>query len=213
MSCHTPTIYNFDTPLEQKRFLRKRAKDALKEYCADSALMESASLSALKSVTESQEYKNAEYFLGFMPMKDELDILPLMKQALKDGKKVFIPRMAVSGNQMDFYQIQDFDTSFTEDNPYHIKEPSETCQILDVASLPENSFICVPGLVFNLEGARLGRGKGYYDTFLHRLLNYEKQVLCGVCFTICVTKAIPMEEHDLTVNHLLNEYGFISLHR
>lgn len=210
MACHTPSIYDFDDVLEQKKFLRKRAKTALKDYCSDNALMESAAESVLNSVVNSKEYKNAPFFLGYMPMNDEVNIIPLMNRALCDNKAVYLPRMAKEGNQMDFFKITDFDSDFSCDNPYKIREPSLMCPKLDTNTLPDNSFICVPGLAFNLEGARLGRGKGYYDTFLQKIPNINSQVLCGVCFTICVTKGIPLEAHDFKVTHLLNEYGFVS---
>lgn len=209
--CHTPTIYDYKTVEEQKSFLRKRAKAALKEYCSDLPLMKQTAKSVVTSVTNSDEYKNATMILGFMPMNDEVDIVPLMKQALKDKKKVAVPKMAKSGNDMDFYLIDDFDGDFTSDNKYNIREPSENCTKLSPDQIPSDALIFVPGLVFNLEGARLGRGKGYYDKYLSRVLDCDKRIVCGVCFTICVTKAVPIEKNDVRVNYLLNEYGFISL--
>lgn len=209
--CHTPTIYDYKTVEEQKSFLRKRAKAALKEYCSDLPLMEQTAESVVASVTNSDEYKNTTMILGFMPMNDEVDIVPLMKQALKDKKKVAVPKMAKSGNDMDFYLIDDFDGDFTSDNKYNIREPSENCTKLSPDQIPSDALIFVPGLVFNLEGARLGRGKGYYDKYLSRVPDCDKRIVCGVCFTICVTKAVPVEKNDVRVNYLLNEYGFISL--
>lgn len=209
--CHTPTIYDYKTVEEQKSFLRKRAKAALKEYCSDLPLMKQTAKSVVTSVTNSDEYKNATMILGFMPMNDEVDIVPLMKQALKDKKKVAVPKMAKSGNDMDFYLIDDFDGDFTSDNKYNIREPSENCTKLSPDQIPSDALIFVPGLVFNLEGARLGRGKGYYDKYLSRVPDCDKRIVCGVCFTICVTKAVPIEKNDVRINYLLNEYGFISL--
>jgi len=209
--CHTPTIYDYKTVSEQKAFLRKRAKDALKEYCADSSLMEQTADSVLSSVTNSLEYKEASLIVGFMPMNDEVNIIPLLERALKDGKKVAVPRMSLTGNDMEFYYIDDLASSFTCDNKYKIKEPSSDCKILKAEEIPLDALMLIPGLVFNLEGARLGRGKGYYDKYLSRLNDVEKRKLCGVCFTICVTKAVPVEENDIRVNYLLNEYGFIPL--
>ena len=209
--CHTPTIYDYKTVEEQKSFLRKRAKAALKEYRSDLPLMEQTAKSVVTSVTNSDEYKNATMILGFMPMNDEVDIVPLMKQALKDKKKVAVPKMAKSGNDMDFYLIDDFDGDFISDNKYNIREPSENCTKLSPDQIPSDALIFVPGLVFNLEGARLGRGKGYYDKYLARVPDRDKRIVCGVCFTICVTKAVPVEKNDVRVNYLLNEYGFIPL--
>ena len=213
MACHTPDIYQFETISEQKKFLRKRAKSFLKEYCADQALMEQASLSAFDAVVKSSIYQKAPFILSFMPLKDEVNLLPLMKQALKDGKKVLLPRMSGSSNDMDFYFADDLEGAFDSDNPFFIQEPLPSAKKLELSELPPSSLIFVPGLAFNLEGDRLGRGKGFYDRFISRLaqsLPEEKMpVLCGVCFTICVTKAIPLEENDRKVDWLLTEYGLV----
>lgn len=251
--CETPDIYQFKTISEQKSFLRKRARTFLKDYCSDLELMKQCSLSAFKSIKESEEYKNAPVILGYMAMKDEISLDAIFEDALGNGKKVALPRMRKasqyssvcencssvyenrssasaklfpgseslssafknisSENLMDFFYIDKLsDASYTE-NAFKIQEPNPDGNLerVDVQSIPENSFIFVPGLCFNLEGARLGRGKGYYDRFLSSLPEGRRFCICGVCFTICVTKAIPVDENDFYVNHLLTEYGFISV--
>lgn len=251
--CETPDIYQFKTISEQKSFLRKRARTFLKDYCSDLEIMKQCSLSAFKSVKESEEYKNAPVILGYMAMKDEISLDAIFEDALRNGKKVALPRMrkasqdssvyekcssvhencssgsaklfsgseslssasknVSSENLMDFFYIDKLsDASYTE-NAFKIQEPNPDGNLerVDVQSIPENSLIFVPGLCFNLEGARLGRGKGYYDRFLSSLPEDRRFCICGACFTICVTKAIPVDENDFYVNHLLTEYGFISV--
>ncbi len=209
MPCHTPDIYQFETVPEQKKFLRKRAKTFLREYTADKELMKQCALSALKSVTESDVYKNASFVFGFMPMKDELDISLVMEQALKDGKKLLLPRMHSDSNEMDFYFVDSLSEASDDDNSFSIKEPSVSCRKLEISEIPGSALVFVPGLAFNLEGQRLGRGKGFYDRFLSLLPSDKNISLCGVCFTICVTKAIPVEPNDRPVTHLLTEYGLV----
>lgn len=208
MSCGTPTIFDYKNVFDQKKFLRIRAKQALKEYCSDSALMESCSKSMAKTFLSSQEYKNCKVILGIMALSDEPNLYLIYEQALKDGKKIAFPRMKNSID-IDFFYVTDFENSFTDKNPYKIKEPLQTCTKVDLSSLPNESVIFVPGLVFNFEGHRLGRGKGFYDRFLQQIIKNPNLCLCGVCFTICVTKAIPIEKHDIFVTHLLTEYGFV----
>ena len=225
MACSTPTIYDFKTLSEQKSFLRKRAKSALKEYCSDQKLMEQCALSCLNSVTKSEIYQNADFILAFMPLFDEMPIFKILVQAFLDKKKVLIPKIVENSNEMEFYFIPekvfslvlqkkdftdsaDFKNLFSIQNPFKILEPDSSWQKLDLNLLPQKSLIFVPGLAFNLEGLRLGRGKGFYDRFLTEIK--EKNIVrCGVCFTICVTKAIPVEKTDQKVDFLLTEYGLV----
>lgn len=251
--CETPDIYQFKTISEQKSFLRKRARTFLKDYCSDLELMKQCSLSAFKSVKESEEYKNAPVILGYMAMKDEISLDAIFEDALRNGKKVALPRMRKasqdssesenissvyencsscsaklssdserlssdsknisSENLMDFFYIDKLSDASCTENAFKIQEPNPDGNLerVDVQSIPENSLIFIPGLCFNLEGARLGRGKGYYDRFLASLPEGRRFCICGVCFTICVTKAITVDENDFYVNHLLTEYGFISV--
>lgn len=79
---------------------------------------------------------------------------------------------------------------------------------IEVTEIPENSIFLIPGLAFNLEGARLGRGKGYYDRYL-AAVPAGNMIFCGVCTVNVVTKAIPAEKNDFKMGYLLTEYGFV----
>ncbi len=197
---------------EQKSFLRKRAKDELKKYFADKAL----SLQCAKTVADyffkSDEYAEAKVIFAYMAMNDEVDLSFVIKKALRDKKKVALPRMAENSNDMDFYFIDSLETAFSDNNKYGILEPSLKNKKVEPEKIPEKSVFLVPGLAFNLEGSRLGRGKGFYDKYLSRI-PLKNQCFCGVCTVNVVTKAIPVEENDFRMNYLLTEYGFISLTR
>ncbi len=197
---------------EQKSFLRKRAKDELKKYFADKAL----SLQCAKTVADyflkSKEYAEAKVIFAYMAMSDEVDLSLVIKKALQDKKQVALPRMAENSNDMDFYFIDSLKDSFSDDNKYKILEPPLLNKKVESDKIPEKSVFLVPGLAFNLEGSRLGRGKGFYDRYLSRI-SEKNQCFCGVCTVNIVTKAIPVEENDFRMNYLLTEYGFISLNR
>ncbi len=149
---------------------------------------------------------------AYMAMNDEVDLSFVIKKALRDKKKVALPRMAENSNDMDFYFIDSLETAFSDNNKYGILEPSLKNKKVEPEKIPEKSVFLVPGLAFNLEGSRLGRGKGFYDKYLSRI-PLKNQCFCGVCTVNVVTKAIPVEENDFRMNYLLTEYGFISLSR
>lgn len=72
--------------------------------------------------------------------------------------------------------------------PYHLANPE---------------WLLVPGVGFDLQGARLGRGKGFYDRYLA-----DKDVLSiGLAWSEQIVKKIPVEEHDFHMDYIITE-GF-----
>lgn len=72
------------------------------------------------------------------------------------------------------------------DWPYHLIEPQ---------------WFLVPGLGFDFSGARLGRGKGYYDRYLE-----DKDLLTiGIAWSEQVIEKIPMEQHDCYMDFIITE--------
>ena len=58
--------------------------------------------------------------------------------------------------------------------------------------------VLVPGMAFDAEGRRLGRGKGYYDRFLSSL--HPRPKLVGVCFDFQKVDRVPTETRDVAVD-------------
>lgn len=197
---------------EQKSFLRKRAKDELKKYFADKALSVQCAKTVADYFLKSREYAESKVIFAYMAMNDEVDLSFVINKALQDKKKVALPRMEKDSCNMDFYFVDSLKETFFDDNKYRILEPSCHNKKVESSEIPEKSVFLVPGLAFNLEGSRLGRGKGFYDRYLSQISPANK-IFCGVCTVNVVTKAIPVEKNDFKMNYLLTEYGFISLCR
>jgi 5-formyltetrahydrofolate cyclo-ligase len=68
-------------------------------------------------------------------------------------------------------------------------------------------LILVPGVAFDLQGRRLGRGKGYYDQLLGALHGTR----CGVAFDQQVVDEIPMAPHDMTLHCILTPTRWVEL--
>ena len=77
-----------------------------------------------------------------------------------------------------------------------MREPREHCAALALNRL---DFVLVPGVAFDLDGRRLGRGKGYYD----RLLATVTGAACGVAFDRQIVPRVPSEPHDARLNCIL----------
>ena len=60
----------------------------------------------------------------------------------------------------------------------------------------------IPGVAFDAEGNRLGRGQGFYDRLLTRLQHYNIYKI-GVCFDFQRVEHVPTEPHDIPMDEIL----------
>lgn len=138
---------------------------------------------------------------GYIPLKTEVDILPLLKELIEEGYSLFLPRF--EAGVLTFRKAQDL--SNLPKGALNIPEPA-----LDAASLPlSGNVLClVPGRAFDSQGGRLGRGNGGYDRWIksYRVQNPKAQFL-GICFECQMVREIPMEEHDECLDDVITARG------
>ncbi|MDR1121724.1 MAG: 5-formyltetrahydrofolate cyclo-ligase [Dysgonamonadaceae bacterium] len=60
-------------------------------------------------------------------------------------------------------------------------------------------LILVPGVAFDANKNRLGRGKGYYD----RLLTQTTATTVGICFDFQLVEKVPVEDHDVAMDYVV----------
>lgn len=108
-----------------------------------------------------EEYKNADTVLLYFPTKSEPDLTSIAQIAWSDGKKVAFPISKTESCTLDFRTVNDL--CELHEGAYGIFEPTENAEQACVTS---NTLCIVPALAVDLDGYRLGYGKGYYDRFL-----------------------------------------------
>jgi 5-formyltetrahydrofolate cyclo-ligase len=143
------------------------------------------------------ELRRAQTVMGFLPMPDELDTLPILADLLSARKRVYVPRTFVRQKRM--IPIRLTDLGKLKHGEFDILEPEteETCAV------GELDFVIVPGRAFDRKGNRLGRGAGFYDGFMAQ--KGFRAVRCGVAFACQVLDEIPHNENDLPVAMLVTE--------
>ena len=173
-----------------KKALRIAMKACLTAVLPDKK--EKASLDVLARLERLDQWKNAEIVLAFLSMEDELDTSPIVRRALGQGKIVAVPK--VVGNDMVFYQINDI-AADTAPGAFGILEPKTGLPQIDVETLSEHhSVVLVPGLAFDKENFRLGRGKGFYDRFFASCGDSLYKI--GIGYSFQLFQSIPKELHD-----------------
>lgn len=155
-----------------------------------------ADASLLEKTVSSDVYKNAKILLVYYPVKNEPDILPIVRHALSVGKKVAFPISNPDGFVLEFGFVKSLDELVS--GTYSIPEPPRSSD--RYVNVPETLCI-VPGLAFDREGKRIGYGKGYYDRFLESFSG----VSLGLCYGEFLTDQLPVEDTDISLDIIISD--------
>lgn len=180
---------------EQKAQLRAKHKK-LRATCSPSKKAE-LDKKLSDALLASDEYKNCTTLFAFVSSPIEVDTSAILRQALADKKLLALPRCRNRRGEMDFYYVSDL--SALKKGEFSIMEPKpELCKPVSDFS----SGLCiVPGLCFDLQGFRLGFGKGYYDRFLQNFGG----ITVGLCYSRCIEHSLPAGNFDRPVDILITE--------
>lgn len=140
----------------------------------------------------SAEFAAARCVGLFCSLPDEPDTASAL-EAWRREKRVVVPR--VEGEQMRFY---DYDPAAMVRGAFGIAEPGPDARL---CRPDEIDLLFVPGVAFSCAGARLGRGKGYYDRYLSQ--PGVRAVRIGVCYAHQFVDTLPTESHDVTMDRVI----------
>lgn len=185
--------------LESKAALRRRVRNELESLPPAERIINSAQ--ACSRLQQDGLWQEARCLLLFAPLPDELDIWPLVRDALAKGKVLALPRFETELGVYSPRQIADIGRDLQR-GQFGINEPKMECPVI---SLNRLDFVLVPGVAFDLNGYRIGRGKGFYD----RLLASVRGIKCGVAFDQQVVSEVPVEPHDVHLDYLLTPSRWI----
>lgn len=187
------------TMAESKSALRKEMRAKLKAITPEQRAAASGRACAL--LEQQAAWKKAETLFFYAPMGEELDIWPLLGDSLAAGKIVALPRFDSATGRYTACQVTDVAKDLSH-GQFGIREAGAHCVAVPLNRL---DLILVPGVAFDLQGRRLGRGKGFYD----QMLATVRGTTCGVGFDEQIVEAIPVEPHDVHLNCILTPTRWI----
>ena len=135
-------------------------------------------------------WQEARTVLLYHSLPDEPDTHAFVRQ-WAGKKRILLP--VVVGDDLELRVYTDDGSLRT--GAFHIAEPTGKA-FTDYAAI---DLAIVPGVAFDREGNRLGRGKGYYDRLLPRLKAYK----IGLCFPFQLVESIPAEAHDVRMDEII----------
>lgn len=180
---------------DAKRSMRKAVRDETAKIGVEAR--RAAGLRVVAQVVAMKSFQAAETVFLFLALQREIDVDPLVEEALDLGKSVVVPRITVGGARMEAVRFYDFEDVMP--GTMGIREPIG----FEVVSPHAIDWILVPGVAFDAGGGRLGQGGGYYDAFLQGLGHRPRAV--GVGYESQLVDAVPVEAHDQKIDGLVTE--------
>jgi 5-formyltetrahydrofolate cyclo-ligase len=164
----------------------------------------------LVGIFQSQLPVSIEHVLGWVPyFPGEVDLAAFIAEQLKDGRKVYLPRVLDAG-EMEFIRISEEWGSELTPGHRGILEPREGSGEVFRPDTPDTVAVLVPGLAFDKSGSRLGRGGGFYDRFLSRA-DLQGATKIGVCWSMQLVHDTPTDHHDVAMDWLCHERGSLRI--
>jgi 5-formyltetrahydrofolate cyclo-ligase len=142
---------------------------------------------------------------GFMPMKSEINPLPLMRKLADAGARLALPVVAGQGKPL-IMRAWAFGQPLAA-GVWGIRQPEPAAP----AIAPD--ILIVPLLAFDRAGHRIGYGAGYYDLTIAALRARQAVVAIGVAFAAQEIAAVPTTPHDAPLDLVLTEREVIELRR
>jgi 5-formyltetrahydrofolate cyclo-ligase len=188
---------------DQKHYLRKELA-RLRKSIPDK-LKSKKSKIICDMLLSDKRLIEAKNILLYYPTLEEVDIRPVIEYCWEKGKNVYFPYIKVIGiSKVDGTgDLQDFGFGFKEPSSQadELAKQIELAKQVDLAEL-KLDLVILPGIGFDKDGNRLGRGKGWYDKFIG-MLEY-RPFLIGVCFKEQIVKDIPYKNYDIRTDVLVD---------
>lgn len=167
---------------ELRQLVRQRKRQFSQQQLAELSLPVLARLRPLLSV--------ASTVLLYYSLPDEVDTHAFLDELRSAGKIVLLPRVVDEGTMVLHRYTGRADLS---EGAFGIMEPVGE-PFTDYAAI---DVAVIPGMAFDADGHRMGRGRGYYDRFLSSVPCIYK---IGVCFDFQKVEAVPVEATDVSVD-------------
>jgi 5-formyltetrahydrofolate cyclo-ligase len=160
-----------------------------------------AALRVAERVVATAEFRSARHIALYAAFGGEIDARPIFDAAARSGKIRLLPR-ARRGARLGFAPVEDW-ASLVPGDLGALEPPPESVEV----PLERGDLVVVPGIAFDREGHRLGRGGGHYDrTFdAHTAHAASGPALFGLGFDFQLLDDLPSGPSDRSVDAVVTE--------
>ena len=142
-------------------------------------------------------FQKADHIALYYGIAPEVLTRPFLKTILR-GKKVYLPKVGPGGKGMTLRRVLLCPGDLVK-GAYGIMGPRASCPRRSASRM---DLIIVPGVAFDRQGGRLGRGAGFYDRLLRTAGKVTK---IGLCFKEQLVKKVPMTKRDVRMDRVITD--------
>jgi 5-formyltetrahydrofolate cyclo-ligase len=157
---------------------------------------------ACQHLVNTDQFKRASVVMFYLSLPHEIDVIPAILYAWQKGKTVAAPKVSWQQRHMIPVEITSLETGVAA-GALGLRNP-----ITGAPVPPEDiDLVVTPGLAFDKNGNRLGRGGSFYDRFFDS--NKLSACKCGFAFSRQIVEDVPVDDRDKPMDLLVTEAGAI----
>lgn len=154
--------------------------------------LDELSLDVISKLKKDERFALSSTVLLYHSLPDEVNTRHLLSET--KGKRIVLPKV-IDSERMVLCEYNGPDD--LKEGAFHIMEPTGRL-FADYSAI---DLAVIPGMAFDNQGNRLGRGKGYYDRLLCQLANAYK---IGICFDFQMVPYVPVETTDIKMDKVIS---------
>ncbi len=175
--------------------VNKKRKADMRELMRQKLRIQSAadlklwSEQVMERIEQLHCFRHARVVMFYYPVHHEVDLRPLLDK-YKDEKTILLPV-----THHDYIELRQYIGADNLKKGHYVIPTPQTATYHGKPDL-----VIVPGLAFDKDLVRMGRGKGYYDRFLRKLGKVSK---IGVCYDFQIQDSVPWSWHDVRMDKVI----------
>ncbi|MCT4589401.1 MAG: 5-formyltetrahydrofolate cyclo-ligase [Carboxylicivirga sp.] len=174
----------------EKKALRQKIRELKKQLNATERMRQSDHIQL--QLEQRIEFIKARKILLYWAISDEVPTQGIINSWYQE-KEIYLPVIHNKDLKIVKYEGEQ---SMVPDEKYGIPEPTGE-EVNDETLI---DLVIVPGVAFDKQNNRMGRGAGYYDRILNRLVHASK---IGLAFDIQMVEQVPVEAHDIKMDMVI----------
>lgn len=162
-----------------------------------------AAQAVMSRISTISIYKYAKNIAGYWPCNGELDVIPILEQAIKYGKTVYLPVVNNQNHTLNFATYMP--KQLLKCNRFGIPEPDV---LHSDCILPKQlDMVLLPIVAFDIVGNRLGMGGGFYDRSFSFVMHehYQRTYLLGLAYEYQKISYLKKEFWDISLDAVITE--------